>query len=392
MENYDAVVGFDYTSEQEWKEWISNLLKYHKKITLILKARNKVMDVLKNNLSTALEKQSIKEMVLGGVSEDGRYTDFSIAYYYLLFFGIKFDVEHWISYCKSGCDPVKNGVKCEFIDTPAIIILRKINALLEMIASEISLELERVSDDEVEDLLSSSEKPLELIWDICEGLANFSVNYDYHMFFVLNTRSTPTFFLKKAYPKLAEHFEKIKSFLGLEEKLIVNSDDKDICEKLTFTFHKEGRLADLLLRLNNQIWEYAFRCFSWNLEKDYYERVLKLLNNIGWAIPPHVKLSDSSGSSFSPKKVRVKYVYSFNDELVVHELEKREYRAPDEYHVLIRKQHIPFLRLITDITPALFLGLCYIEPGHISERIPLMNSISIVMGGVNGWEREWGKN
>ena len=46
MESYDEVVGFDYTDENEWKNWIGEkFLPLHKQLSIILKLRESLENI-----------------------------------------------------------------------------------------------------------------------------------------------------------------------------------------------------------------------------------------------------------------------------------------------------------------------------------------------------------
>jgi len=58
MESYDEVVGFDYTDENEWKNWIrEKFLPLHKQLSIILKLRESLENILKTNLKEAFSQR-----------------------------------------------------------------------------------------------------------------------------------------------------------------------------------------------------------------------------------------------------------------------------------------------------------------------------------------------
>ena len=111
MENYDSIIGFDYTESEEWKRWIKEeLLPLHKQLSIITGLRERLEDELAS-LKEALNRESVRAILLGGVTEEGEYKPNSLAKLYREVLGVFVDPKERVAYCKTGVDPAdKMGV------------------------------------------------------------------------------------------------------------------------------------------------------------------------------------------------------------------------------------------------------------------------------------------
>lgn len=266
MESYDEVVGFDYTDENEWKNWIrEKFLPLHKQLSIILKLRESLENILKTNLKEAFSQRYIQEILLGGITKEGEYTQNSLAKLYKDALGIYINPKEWVAYCRTGLNPVENGIECKFEDTSFLVFITEIKELVEEVLSRIEIEPQDIEDKEIEEIMNSPEKILEIIKEIYKSIVSISANYDYHMFFVLNTRCIPRFFIEKAYPKLKENFEKVAEILELEEKFVPDINDEKVRREYTLIGHKENGFADTLFDVQHTIWNY----FNFSRESFY---------------------------------------------------------------------------------------------------------------------------
>jgi len=270
MESYDEIVGFDYTDENEWKNWIGEkFLPLHKQLSIILKLRESLENILKTNLKEAFSQRYIQEILLGGITKEGEYTQNSLAKLYKDALGIYINPKEWVAYCRTGLNPVENGIECKFEDTSFLVFITEMKELVEEVLSGIEIEPQDIEDKEIEEIMNSPEKILEIIKEIYKSVICISANYDYHMFFILNTRCIPRFFIEKAYPKLKENFEKVAEVLELEEKIVPDINDEKVRREYTLIGHKENGFADTLFDVQHTIWNYFnfSRESFWNGEK-----------------------------------------------------------------------------------------------------------------------------
>jgi len=370
MESYDEIVGFDYTSENEWGNWIrEKFLPLHKQISIILKLREYLGKALKTNFKETFNQKSIKEILLGGVTREGEYTPNSLAKLYKDALGISINPKEWVAYCKAGLDPTENGIECKFENTTFLTFISEIKELIEEVLSKIGEELEEIEDKEIEDIISSPEKLLEVIRELYKILVSISANYDYHMFFILNTRCIPRFFIEKAYPRLRDNFEKVAEILELKEMLIPNISDAEIKRKLTLIGHKENGIAFVLLSINDRIWRYSSELDNFwknigiqitNLKNKYYENAKQILEKLGWKKPEYIRISDPPGSQQQHIAV---YYYTYHiDGMIINHYSWWGISARTGNYLDGKEEcNISLLQFLRDISPALFLNYYWLK-------------------------------
>jgi len=370
MNSYDEIVGFDYTSENEWGNWIrEKFLSLHKQISIILKLREYLEKALKTNFKEIFNQKSIKEILLGGVTREGEYAPNSLAKLYKDALGISINPKEWVAYCKAGLDPTENGIECKFENTAFFTFVSEIKELVEETLSKIGEEPEEIEDKEIEEIISFPEKLLEVIRELYKILVSISANHDYHMFFILNTRCIPRFFIENAYPKLKGNFEKVAEILGLEERFVPNVSDERIKKEYTLIGHKENGFADILYRLNRKIWKKiaGIKTFQLagvtlqDLEKEYHENVKRALEKIGWKKPKYIWISDPPGSQHISGSSGPWYYTYYVKGIMITRNHERGWSARGYYYSDTYECNIPFLKLMNDISPALFLNYYWLK-------------------------------
>ena len=370
MESYDEIVGFDYTDENEWKNWIrEKFLPLHKQLSIILKLRESLENILKTNLKEAFSQRYIQEILLGGITKEGEYTQNSLAKLYKDALGIYINPKEWVAYCRTGLNPVENGIECKFEDTSFLAFITEMKELVEEVLSGIEIEPQDIEDKEIEEIMNSLEKILEIIKEIYKSVICISANYDYHMFFILNTCCIPRFFIEKAYPKLNENFEKVAQILDLEEKFVPNINDEEIRRNYTLIGHKENGLAYLLFRLNKEIWKTIAEIKTFeligialsDLRKTYYEKVKNSLKKLGWKKPEYISISDPPGSQRVSGYSGPWYYTYYVEGIMITRYHERGWSARGYYYSDTYECNIPLLQLMNDISLALFLGIYYLR-------------------------------
>ncbi|RLI79957.1 hypothetical protein DRP04_08660 [Archaeoglobales archaeon] len=393
MKSYDEIIGFDYTDENEWKNWIEEkFLPLHKQLSIILKLRENLENILRANLKEALTRQHIQEMLLGGVTEEGEYTSNSLAKLYKDILGISINPKEWIAYCRAGLDPAENGIECRFENTSFLTFISKMKELVEKALSRINVEPQDIGDEEIEEVINSPEKIVEAIRKIYSLIVSISANHDYHMFFVLNTRCIPRFFIEKAYPKLKEDLEKVVEILELEGKFVPNTNDEEVRRNYALIGHKENGLADALFNMQHTIWNYfdfskefydsekwkdalALAVIPTNLKEEFKKMVSKIVlppvnisKNI--ILTPDKFDCKSCIEEFESQDTRHGYWYDRKIyqirftlkgcliEKVSHGLSyRRSWSGRKGYTGRIHDEQIPLTTFLSNLSPLLFLGI-----------------------------------
>jgi len=388
MESYDEIIGFDYTDENEWKNWIGEkFLPLHEQLSIILKLRESLENILKTNLKEAFSQRYIQEILLGGITKEGEYTPNSLAKLYKSILGISINPKEWVAYCRAGLDPVENGIEYKFEDTSFLAFITEIKELAEEILSKIGTEPQVVKDKEIEEIINTPEKILEIIKEIYKSIMSISANYDYHMFFILNTRCIPRFFIEKAYPKLKENLEKVAEVLELEEKFVMNVGDEKVKRDYTLIGHKGNGFADVLFDMQHTIWNYfnfskenfwngekwidskgIREIFSevlqprdlWQEYKEKIERIVTPLRRIEFETTDIGVIGYNETLYFVVRNALV--IKAFNS-----------YSPRTTYAFFDENFSIPFTEFMGKILPYIFTGIVLIEP---AEGIPYPEVLS----------------
>ena len=102
MKTCDEVIGFDYTSAGEWRDFVEKqMLPLHKSVSKIIKLREDLEQLLGNNLSDLIKDDiSIRQILLGGVDERGEYKPNSLSKLYKEVLGISINPKEWVSLCR----------------------------------------------------------------------------------------------------------------------------------------------------------------------------------------------------------------------------------------------------------------------------------------------------
>jgi len=396
MESYDKIVGFDYTDENEWRKWIKEkFVPLHKQLSIILKLRESLENILKTNLKEAFSQRYIEKILLGGVTNDGEYASNSLAKLYKDTLGIYINPKEWVAYHKAGLDPVENGIECKFEDTPFLAFITEIKELVEEILSKIEIEPQDIEDKEIKEIMNSPEKILEMIKEIYKFIVSISANYDYHMFFILNTHCIPRVFIEKAYPKLKENFEKVAEVLGAEEKFVPNVNDEKIRKEYTLIGHKENGLADTLFNLQCMIWKrfnFSNRLVLNNEIKEIFSKVVRP-NNLWLEFIEKWKkqLSTLGELNFSTVTInitdynRILY-FVIKNGLVIKVV--NDYSPRTTYAFYCEDISIPFTEFMNKIAPYIFCGCILIKPIKEIPSLGILsgvNKVDLVLKFITHW-------
>lgn len=257
MQNYDEIINFNYLNLDDWKNYAKKyIIPLFQISDVFLKLRNSLEGRLKNNAKEEFNSnENIREILLGGVSEQGNYESNSLARIYKRSLGIKIPRYDWIYYKRLGLEPFDQGVKCEFNDTVFLFFVEKIKIISSEILRLLSIQESQPNDD-LTNILGTPERILDFIKDFYVSILNFSANYNQQTFFVINTYCSLKFYLIKAYPKLEGSFHLIKEFLGLEEKVAFSIDTDENGKDYTIWGHSEEGLADKIYELQQLLEEF----------------------------------------------------------------------------------------------------------------------------------------
>ena len=372
MKTYDDVISFDYTNTEEWRNFVkSQILPLHKSISKIVKLRENIEESLSNNLSDLIRNNTnIKQILIGGVDENGDYKPDSLARVYKEFLGVSINTREWVFLCKQPGIDTAESIKCNFADTPFLQLVKDIKEIIEKLFLLIEIDSQEISknevkDDEIKEILENPEKIVGELKTIYDSLVSISANHSYHTFFIINTRCIPRYYIEQAYPKLKDRFEEVSEFLGLEPKFVPVVKEGEIKRNPTLWGHKEDGFAALIYKLNGIIWGhfekeefrkiFEFVAIVRNLKQEYCEKMNRKLSEIDWSFPNYIS-PNMNGGGGSPYWYRE---YEIDGIWLSKCYEEPSWSRYSEREVEFDGKSL--IELFNDISPALLLGKIYYE-------------------------------
>jgi hypothetical protein len=371
MNTYDEIVGFDYTSVEEWQKFVKEqILPLHKAISKIIKLRGHLEHLIGGDLPNLIkDNTSVRQILLGGVDEKGEYKPNSLAMLYKETLGVLINPKEWVSLCKQPGIDASDYIKCNFSDNAFLHFFKDIKEITEKLLSLIKIDGQEVGEDEIKEILESPEKIVNELKEIYARLISISANYSYHTFFILNTRCIPKYYMEQAYPKMKEKFEEVAEFLGLEPKFIPDVKEGKI-KRISLWGHRENGFADLMDRLNKTIWNhfdekefgnpYFFReglklLFHDvpNLRGNYIEKVERTLGS--WKLE---NLRIYGGEPIDLHEWDVEYYLEVNNALIIRYFNNY---SVNYYKHVNRRIELSLFEVIDKMAPALFVRLANLE-------------------------------
>ncbi len=217
MADYDQVEGFiDYTSKGGWKDYVKNQVIPFWKDALVLK---EFFQNLKNEFQ-GLPLNIINEddlpLLLGGVDPNREevYRRNSLAKFYNRFFGLKLsDLQSWVL----GGKVLGPDIKVIVEETAFTNFVNEVFKWLDRAVSCQTLATYEEPTTTHEELKKNPQKLKELILNFYQSVLSFSVNYNYHTFFLWSIKQIPYKFMKSAYPRISQTMDVLHQEFGLRE-------------------------------------------------------------------------------------------------------------------------------------------------------------------------------
>lgn len=256
MNNYDNIIGFDYTDFAVWDKFVyDEILPLHNLILKLIKLRQYFKELPNDNFLILFRmNEKIREMFLGGINQDGEYKLNSIALLYKEVLGISLNVNEWIIYSKQKGIDVLDYVKINFTKPKFLLFIKEIKKILEKILKIKGILPTEIIQDDIKKFLDNPILLYNELKTMYPLIVNISPNSNYYTLFFLNSCCIPRFYIELAYPMLKDRFIELFNFLGIEQKYDLKTQKKNI--DYTIWGHKEKGFADLVLSLNNIIWNY----------------------------------------------------------------------------------------------------------------------------------------
>lgn len=371
MESYDQIEGFEYWNVEAWRDFVREyILPLHESASKLLGLRELLISI-KGTEETTLSKVEKKEkallpFLLGGINEVGDYKDNSFAKIIRSVLGVYVNPKEWVTLEKEEGLVASDYVKVKTEGSIFSEFLTKINEVTSNILKLVKIEPTKMAEKEIRTMISNPSEIVDAIRYVYTKSLEVSANHNYYTFFVISVRSIPFKFLIGAYPKLNRDFSSLSTFLGIEKVFEPKLNEAD--EKLSYAIfgHSKGGFCDLLNRLNQVIWEYFAKediknVFSYisasleNLKQEFIQKVEQKLKEVNWSFPSYIRTTDRR---YYLRDVRgvYRYRYVISGPLLVKELSDGTSHRGNWYSNE-NKCNINLLKLLDDLSPALFLGL-----------------------------------
>ena len=294
MSNYDTLEEFiDYTTKNEWKNYIKSYLMPLWEDSLILR---EFFENLKSEFQNVLLRDVSQEdlpLLLGGIIpvEDQVYKRNSLAKFYSRFFGLKIsDFQSWVLGAGlTGVDPkviVDETAFTRFVSESFKWADRamRYQTLVEYTEPNVDYATFKKDPNKLKDLIS----------DFYQCILNISVNYNYYTFFLWSLNQITYKFMKEAYPRIDQIMDMLQMDFGLTRLKwrIPFSEDSSFYKDYTIycwpeynaqsdrggwcdPSHSQGRsFGGSICALNETIWKYLAKGYApTELEKiilDYF--------------------------------------------------------------------------------------------------------------------------
>ena len=223
-----------YSGRSLWREFIKEYVIPLKELSEILIGYWKFLGDKINDkpVDELIEDESIKAILLGGVGEDGEYSERSLALFYKKFFGVYTDVKAIVEHLKLTPN-AKGTIEKSMLISLAEEILKIINEIINLAQQNQILEDSCINMNvNFEELINNPEKVATIIKEFYEHILKVTINYNQKTLFLWTIRKVTRGYLVTAYPEFKdeENFEELRRTVGLEryfEPEIKEKTEKD---------------------------------------------------------------------------------------------------------------------------------------------------------------------
>jgi len=260
---YDTII--KYWDEEAWKKYfIEDLGNLYKSCNEIMAIRNYFKDkVDKRQLLEILSDESLFKVLLGGLREDGTFSEEGLAVFCNKFFGTGIDKQgEFIGRLKVGLSlqEASKDLKGTCTQTPFIEQVSKLvkslgNLFYQLeIKGFVKISIPSLSIETMKDPKEVYEKVREFI----QACLSISPNYNPYTFFILSLYRITRKYMELAYPRLKDEkvFNFIKEFLGLSEIIVPQIPNEEKMRDYTVWGFKEGSIGyEVAVNLVNIVWD-----------------------------------------------------------------------------------------------------------------------------------------
>ncbi len=322
--------------------------------------------------------EGFKMLVLGGVGEDGNYSERSLALFYKKFFGVQLTN---LEECVKGLPAKAIVEKSDFVKF-AEKIHEQTKKIISTFHNILGMDLERLEgkiEMNFEEVVRNAERVAELIKEFYERTLKVTANYNQYTLFLFTVRKITRRYLEIAYPEMKEKgkFDALKGIIGLEKYFEpkVEGERTEGTERIerdyTIWHLPGGSFGFEICHLNDIIWE----CFSredfrktleflfenvQDLKEEFVRRAKEALDELDWKFPEYIL--NKSNISDVGYAISIKYKTSglkLREFIYCKRVEYNgygwKYWTTDKS--MEHELDIRLPKLLDDISPALFVGI-----------------------------------
>jgi hypothetical protein len=375
-------LNFNICDKKEWKDYIyqsvkpiinccSNLIEFNKL------TRKKYSGEIKLSSSERVNKNSIKDKLIGKIGDDEQNKEINKRKFYKSFFGWYVeDLQQIRSQLKTNTKK-DISVVLKKHSTQWTKFLIEIKNLFEKIIKS-AYEKDLIPSPYLTDytneqeLLRNHRRVIEEILSLYDTLAEFTINYNEKTLFIWTLRKNTKKFLEFQYKKLKENncFQKIKELFGLKTFYSMDLEDEeypDLIDKIkkAYTIYSiskdwSNNLAANIIALNDYIFDNFDSSESSPIRK-YFQEIIPNLEDFKLIhqnkikqLKPSWRIKEIYKCIKSKEKGILSYKYKLQGAFLTNF--KAESSNDEKYNPINGKCYISFIEFLDGISTALFAG------------------------------------
>lgn len=383
MVSYEELI--KYHDEQTWRDYFEKELgELYSAVKGFLDLRDELVANFSGRPVSEIiaESEEYKKMLFGGVAlEDGPFKERALAKFYAEVMGIRVkDLDKVISRLKEGI-PLEDATKdvyCEFLETDVLKMVKGASEKLDAIFYHLHdvINMPKVRKYDPTDALSG----LKALEDLLNAIRRILPHYNPRSFFIISLYSIPRLFIEKAYPRLLDKnvAEMLENFgITLDTLLEPDIPIKEEREKRSLLGLSKGSVAYMVRRLI--MGEEGLRdYFPGNGLFDFFrvESISKFFKGITDEFELYVaRRGEELKRSVSVLREEFEDIISLLGKIGGGE----RFGAVRRWNIkvkggdiILKDTSINYSKLMTFLSPALFLGLTWFRPDMEEEELALV--------------------